>query len=328
MNLIIVFTPFQLMCAKNYCLEFNETARIIVLSSSKKIINQIELQNKQTHLEYPLRKILFIENNIMWLIKMLYVQIINIKNYNKIIIGSYNNLPAYYLALRFMKLKKEIILLDDGFATLSIYSDRNQKNILKKTKMYGGKLTRLIMFLYPTLKKKSISKLTFYTIYKLEKIIKPVYDNVYEFSLKKIENTVKIDDKLVWFIGQPLVNLKILNEIIHKEIVSNILDLCKKKNKKLIYILHRNEKPYEDLDIEYLKFNVSLESIVVNDSLTLPKPIVSFYSSALLNLKLMNNNINSYYIENETLKGNYKILELYNYFKKSSILELFKEEKI
>ena len=321
MNLAIVSTPFQYLCAQTYALEFNEPIKIIVLTSSKTNIKRIFNHEKKYTTKFPLQKLTFINGNISIIIKMIYVHFIRTKNYKKLIIGNFNNIEAYYLAIRFNKKGKETILLDDGLATLNIYSERNKKNELKNKKILNGRLTQLMLKLFPILKKSTISCLTFYTIYDLKSIVVPIYDRIINFSLQNhSDKEKKIDKDLIWFIGQPLVSLDIMKENEHKEILKLLKKVCDLKNKKLIYILHRLETPYKYLDIEHIKFEKSLEDVFIENDLVLPSTIISFYSSAILNIHLLNKELNCFYIETHSLKSNPLILEAYNYFRDSTEL--------
>jgi hypothetical protein len=329
MNLAIIFTPFQYLCAQNYALQCNEPVKIIALTSSKTNIKRILNHEKKYTTKFPLQKLTFINGNISMIIKMIYVHFMRTKKYKKLIIGNFNNIEAYYLAIRFDKKGKEIILLDDGLATLNIYSERNKKNELTNKKIFNGRLSQLMLKLFPILNKRTLSCLTFYTIYDLKSIVMPVYDRIINFSLHNNGNKETKNDKdLIWFIGQPLVSLNIMKENEHKEILELLKKVCELKNKKLVYILHRLETPYKYLDIEHLKFEKSLEDIFIENSLVLPNTIITFYSSAVLNIHLLNKKLNCFYIETPSLKSNPIILEAYNYFRDSTELLPYSSSKI
>jgi hypothetical protein len=330
MNLAIIFTPFQYRCVQNYALEFNEPIKIVVLTSSKTNIKRILNHEKKYATKFPLQKLTFINGNISMIIKMIYVYFIRTKKYKKLIIGNFNNIEAYYLAIRFNKKGKETILLDDGLATLNIYSERNKKNELRNKKILNGRLSQLILKLFPILHKRTISCLTFYTLYNLKSIVMPVNDRIINFSFQNNnDNKEKKNDKdLIWFIGQPLVSLNIMKENEHKEILKLLKKVCEIKNKKLVYILHRLETPYKYLDIEYLKFEKSLEDIFIENDFVLPNIIITFYSSAILNIHLLNKDLNCFYIETPSLKSNPLIIEAYNYFRNSTELLPYSSTKI
>ena len=211
MNLVLVFTPFQYLCATRYANETQEDVHIVVLTSSKTNIQRISILQKQFPVKFPLQRITFIGNNLLWVIKMFYVRCIRIGKYKKILIGNFSNLAAVYLALRFYKSEKEVILLDDGMATLNIYKARNVNNDLSNKDASAGRLTSLFFILFPKLRKVKIESLTFYTLYDLEGIYKPKHDKIIKFSFdNRSVKKSKLDEHLVWFIGQPLVALNIL----------------------------------------------------------------------------------------------------------------------
>lgn len=154
---------------------------------------------------------------------------------------------------------KNIILVDDGIATINNYKYyRSNNNITNK---------------YP-------KRIIFFSIFDLgsnEFVVK----NNFEFIFK----SEKIISEKVYFIGQPMEN--ILGEIEYYRILNTV----KMLNPNMIYIAHRRDSNKKllnirDMGITVLKMTEIIELYLIKSS-TLPKKVISFYSTALITLKLL-----------------------------------------
>ena len=154
---------------------------------------------------------------------------------------------------------KNIILVDDGIATINNYKNYRLNNNIKNK--------------YP-------ERIIFFSIFDLgcnEFVVK----NNFEFIFK----SEKIISEKVYFIGQPMEN--ILGEIEYYRVLSTV----KKLNPNMIYIAHRRDSNKKllyigDMGITVLKMTEIIELYLIKSS-TLPKKVISFYSTALITLKLL-----------------------------------------
>ena len=124
---------------------------------------------------------------------------------------------------------------------------------------------------------------TFFTIFNLKQ------DNVIEtkYSYIKQYMSEKIVESSVYFIGQPLVELSMLNENNYKNELKKVIDFY--ESKKFVYILHRrqNEKLIKKLALvlgfEYKRFDQLIEFEMINRP-TIPSEFATFYSTAIVTL--------------------------------------------
>lgn len=315
-NLIIVFTPLQFLYALQFAKEFNKnTFKIVVLTDSIINIKQIRKIDRNDTASYPLEKLNFLESNILWLIKLIYVRFIAINKYQQVVVGNFNNIAGYYACIRFSEAKKNVVLLDDGLATFKIYTDRNINNRLYNTKLFGGRSVKVLKKIFQLNEKRKISSLTFYSLYDLVSLSKCKFDKVHNFILS--EHKLKLDKNLVWFIGQPLVKYNILDKEAFVNEILKVKEFYQNRNMNFVYISHRFEEPFVDLDVDYQYFDLPLEDIFLNQQSNLPGTIISFYSTALLNINSLVPDIDSFYIDvNEfELRSKSNLSEIYSYFK-------------
>lgn len=187
---------------------------------------------------------------------------------------------------------KELHLIDDGIGTPLIlrtpkFYRTQPTSILKfnivKLLLFGlrVKITKSTQSII-----KSINK--YYSIYKFESISIPILE-ISPFSA----NNVKMKDDCIGYIGQPLVEYGMIEASYYKEHLEKII---KRFNKPIEYYTDPSEKLIVNNKIESLEIadkNEPLESFIVNNGM--PTIIVSFVSSALLNLKLMCPEVEAYY---------------------------------
>lgn len=317
MILVVVFTPLQYLNAVAYKNQFNKECEFIVLTTEKRNIAQIETLDKDGNCIYPLRSIQFLPDDILWAIKILYVYFcISIKKYSKIIVGNYNNVAAFCLALRFQNKNKDLIFVDDGLATVNIYKERNEKKLLRSTRLFGG---RIMFFMRFILKYKYLHSIIFYSCIDLEHLYVPLFDKIIrqEFEL---ENNEKEFTKEIWFIGSPLLEGGLIDEKDFDEAMLKVRDYTKSKKVEFKYILHRFENIKDEFNC--VKFDLPIETVLSETDL-LPIEVISFYSAALINIASLYPQIRCLYInlykkdkiKYQTLKSVYDIFEVHNNLK-------------
>ena len=241
-----------------------------------------------------------------------------ISNSDQIFWGNYNSIwLRYFLAQK----KNNVIILDDGFAALSIskYIHKN-KLLFNKSTGFSGLTERLFV---TTSSHIELSRLTFFTSFKN---ISPLIDERATYTnypfLKSQSRTDGPNQKTMYFIGQPLILLSILDKETYVRNINSIFEYYEKKGMKCFYVPHRSAiHNYIPKNWNTLYFNLPLEGLVFHDTQQLPKIMASFYSSALyyVNKFYQNKDMNFEYWEVNTLQSNSDIQHCYSYIKKEKL---------
>lgn len=300
-SIFLVRTPLQYLNALEAKSEFriqNEDAWIILftdyqpsLGQINKIIRKAEW-GKITRIFRAVKSkgtLLDIYNKLYgWIrIKMFFL---NYKRTENLFIGHIEDVWMRFVA---NKIKADkTILLDDGVATLKIAAKRYNSNPLvnypsnnyqkRKTFLHSGIFEEIILGKQNLV----LPKVTFFTVYdkitllNSDTIIKNNYPILYSC---KNHSQVKIAE--IWFIGQPLLEYK----MIQPELLVKSLNTIKNKwgnTFRYLYIPHRSEKNYDliiDQGFEILSFQSPVELEII-DRNKIPHAVISFSSSALINL--------------------------------------------
>lgn len=232
--------------------------------------------------------------------------------------GNYNSIWLRYFI---SKKNNSVTILDDGFATLSI-----PKHI-KNHELFFNKNKSLVSFIEELLisSKNSIplNRLHFFTSFKN---ISPLIDERATYTnypfLKSQSRTDGPNQKTMYFIGQPLILLSILDKDTYVRNINSIFEYYEKKGMKCFYVPHRSAiHNYIPKNWNILNFNLPLEGLVFDDTQQLPKIMASFYSSALyyVNKFYQNKDMNFEYWEVNTLQSNSDIQHCYSYIKKEKL---------
>lgn len=234
------------------------------------------------------------------------------RNINELYIGSYNNLYHIVLAAAFER-SSEIFLLYDGLQMVTVAENRKKNVPLSIRPLFP--FYRIV-----GLKKPLLPSITYIT--PLNFTI-PDFDNLLKISPTTSSSSKSLNLETMYFAGQPLVDLGVLKADCFLEKLRRI----KKKfsNLKIIYIPHPKESPLILSEVEKI-FELQYLSVVFEknylESPEFPKYVISFYSSVLVNMLYLNNNIKIYAIElKEHEIHNYKdsILTVYNYLQNGNI---------
>jgi len=281
-NIFIVASPLQLLNSIEACSHFKTRNNVLILIKTQDKNNILQMENllgifhwdKIISIELPqtnLQRLLFsttVKNKLQDLIQ---------DHIEKVFVGEFRSDHITHI-VNYLNAKKTY-LVDDGTAVLfyDIYIKRTFKTTVRA---FFYKL-----FYY----KLNIIDFTFFTIFDLKEkqIVKNNYKYIKNiFQEKKYENSV-------FFIGQPLVELGMINENNYKLQIKKILQSY--ENKKFIYILHRrqNEKFIKKLSLElgfeYKRLEQLIELEMVLTS-TIPSDFATFYSTAIVTLpKLIDN---------------------------------------
>lgn len=289
MNLYIVESPLQLLCAYESISENNQPYTLLLRMTGRGN-NDLHLINCAQSLDVNFQKIVVRTEKVKFdlLLNIFNILRLSAKKYETVYLGSYYS--------NFLKILKklfkcnEIYYLDDGLATL-----RAQKEILKK---------QVPVNWYTFFELKGISD---------QKIIRHDFKNV-----KKKLTDKKSDG--CYFIGQPY---HLMNGYTKEDYLSAVkVAMEHSQTGKLKYIPHRVEdvsviKDLNNLEIVELNIPVELYFISID---TIPESIYSCYSTALITLNSLLPNINIVSLHLEKIKSNSdEIPIVYEYFEKTYI---------
>lgn len=326
-NLLVIFTPLQFLNALDYIKSSKEDYELLVLTTNKINIEQIKKLDKNEISSYPLERFNFVHDEALWFSKLAYARYaIDPKKYDAVIIGNFNNIVGYFLSVKFDKLNKKVTLLDDGLATIKIYLDRNRRNLKSNQNLFGGRWLKAYKKIFGIKPTKKIDRLNFYTSYDLCKLVESTCDQVKLIQPSTpSKNTILTDKNQVWFIGSPVVEFGIIERKAFDYLLEALKKELSKRGASLYYILHRSEKE-KGQGLNYVKFDEPLE-IVFEDLKTYPQSIISFYSSALVNLASAYPSLKCSYIDLSKIKKESKALaEVYSFLKIHQSLSEFPME--
>lgn len=255
MNLYIVESPLQLLCAYESILSSKTKYRLVVRLTSRGN-NDTHLLSCLNLLDLEYEKLIVrpgnikadILKNFYFLTKILFCK------YKSIYIGSYYSKLLNFFSIFFNK--NSIYYLDDGAATL-----RAQKEVLERNK--------------------SVNWYTFFEFKKNKK------QKVIKHQFRMLTNKISKKSQFgVYFIGQPVEYMKNLSS---EEYVEGINILANNtKGEKIFYIPHRleNIEHIKKLNnIVILNIEVPLELFFMYESDCFPREVYSYYSTALFTLK-------------------------------------------
>ncbi len=341
-SLFLVRTPLQFLIsveAKEHFGVNAESSYLVLftdfLPSLNQIQNNLDVSNWGgfTNLFYAIRKkggIKVVFQKLLGFFKLILL-LRKFRNVENIFVGHIDDVWMRFF-LRRIKAKK-IILLEDGVATLQIAMRRLNTNNLHyfpgQAKIVKNGFFKNTVFEDYILGNQDIilPSITFFTAY--EKIQINSFDNVeantFHYLYSNRNKTQEIINE-VWFVGQPLVERKLVSKNDFIEMLNTIktkygdkYDYC--------YIIHRSEKYPEfinDLGFKVISFENPLE-IVVTRSKEIPAIIGSVNSAALMNIwKLYRNmNIKFFYsnISKEFISKNETYSRIINYYKSNTDMD-------
>ena len=250
-NICFIASGFQLLNAYEYCRSLSTECNYYAIYES--VDEKRQILNTANYLN--IEKIYLIKR--IPVLTYFYLFFFLLSKTENFIFG--NLLDNHMMFLSKLISYKNIILVDDGISTINNYKYYKSKD--NNTNKYP---VRLIFF-------------SIFDLGSNEFVVK----NNFEFIFK----SEKIISEDVYFIGQPMEN--ILGEIEYYRILSTVNML----NPNMIYIAHRRDSNKKllhisDMGIRVLKMTEIIELYLIKSS-TLPRKIISFYSTALITLKLL-----------------------------------------
>jgi hypothetical protein len=320
MNLFLVESPLQLLNAieaKNYFdLDDRESILIVFIGKSELNFEQINyLIDKNSW-----KEINFIRHNKkVDVIKKVFSLNRIAKRYlvSSVFFGDYR---SWYMR-HFINITKpeNVYLLDDGAATVNIYNQLSIGFKFEEKRLFLKLIKKYLL----RIREEDIQFFDYFTIYDLKTTsTSKIFRNNYQV-LKSL-NKLKEKSNEVFLLGQPISEKNVMEE---DKYIDYLIKIQKYYNNyRLIYICHRSETKEKvlrienELGISCRTFDTSIEyALSLQESL--PKVLISFYSSALINCKEIFGDIidiSSYYIDSKDINSDYRtyVENIYRYINK------------
>lgn len=297
-----IITPFQYLSAlearNHFKKELNKVFLFVLHTklSSRQLHSIIDenlwdnvIYTKDLKVNWPIKfiNLLF---KILQIFKRRYYLLHNIGKIKKNDYLFIGNLNVQWLRWIVWKGKMEkIIILDDGFSILNALSYIN--NSKHKLTSKDNLLIWLEEIVFPT-KKLELNKVILFSIFnKIDTTsAKIIYNNLSyikeKFGHKNYENY-----EIVYFIGQPFVALNLIPKIKYISIINCIKTFYENKGIEFKYCIHRTENILDyPSSWDILSFDYPIEVQLLCQE-KLPKSVISFYSSALISIKVLFQNI-------------------------------------
>ncbi|WP_422529149.1 polysialyltransferase family glycosyltransferase [Serratia fonticola] len=225
---------------------------------------------------------------------------------NRIFIGHWHSIWMRVLA--YLLNARNVNVLDDGLATLDALN--RLESSLNKPSFH-----KIKMLLYPTFYSSFADESTYQKLFKLA---------------RNEKKTGKRDDEFAIIIGSPLVEKGILTESNYNIYFENMISYASEHYNTILYIPHRAEYMYEKKlgsisSITIKNIDVSIEQYIYKLNI-LPGAVISFYSTALVNISNEYDDIKciSIVIKLDDINSKFKdrVNEAYVYFSKNNKIEM------
>jgi len=330
-NFYFVRTPIQYLNAveARHSDKFkSDQHHLIILSDFHRTISQIESiiqTDLWTTIQFPWKE--FVSKKNFPLFNAIYILkrkikidriIATINNEDLIFWGNINSNWFFYL---YNTTKSTFYILDDGLVSIGTIMNTDF-NLIKTTLLSSklGKIERLILKLNYGVKWERIH---FFTNFDLKTSLKKIELHQYDYLSKQFK--ISKLSKSVFFVGQPLIFQKMMKKEIYVGLVNSIINYYNNKNYECYYVPHRSTTlDYIPKNWLTKSFNKPLEYILFEEQIEKPLIFASFYSSALYNIAMMDNNLIFKYdywqfderdLINFSMK---KIVEAYDFVKSQS----------
>lgn len=221
---------------------------------------------------------------------------------DRIFWGNYNSIwLRYFHSL----IENRIVIIDDGFATLNIPENlRENQLVFPSKKTFSFFSEKMFLSQHTSI---DLNRLTFFTSFQgiHPEVDQRIIPCNYHF-IKSILKEINSNSKLVYFIGQPLIFLSILEKDSYVSSVNKIFEYYRHKGLDCIYIPHRssihNYFPKE-WSVKHLEFPI--ERLLFEPNTEVPHIFCTFYSSGIYYLDQFysGNAIKfDYWVSNELLR--------------------------
>ena len=222
----------------------------------------------------------------------------------------------------------KIILLEDGSAAINVayrryHSPPGEFMLQNHYTLSKSLRVRIEQLFLGKLKVLAIKNVTFFTVY--DRIKTQPFDDLILNKLTQLKSQKNDNYRLVnevWFIGQPIVN-NLITKDEYNHILTTIKNYFGENNYSFFHINHKrqNDSPEYIKKSGYLIKSIykPLEIHILQES-RIPKIIVGYLSSSLMNLKTMfeSNELKIFYIGDQisTIRRQGDVSRRFNYFEK------------
>lgn len=184
---------------------------------------------------------------------------------------------------------QHIYCIDDGVATLFYHTTLlNPSVVVKKKWSQKVKDIRFKFFGFKVHMNKD--RINYFTMFNLKPLHKElIIKNDFKYIKKYQKLQQSIDPHLVYFLGQPLVDVQFMNLEVYIEYIKAIKKYFREKDMKIMYIPHRKETLLDELkvledDFFYIQpLSEGIELFLIK-AYVIPAIVVSFVSTALFTL--------------------------------------------
>ena len=276
-NVSVAASPLQLLNCIEAIHHFKMRNNILILLKTTNTQSLSQMEKLMLFIEWE--NIYYVSLPEKVLEKLFFSKIIetSLKEIEKgkiqsLVVGEYQSTHVHHI-VNYLN-NKNIYLVDDGMSLLSY-------NVYRKNKTIKQKVIKLVyQFLFYKLKD---IKYKLFTIFEIED--SSTIKNEYTFFKNYINQVERSDE--VYFIGQPLIELNLMEEKTYITELRKILKFYNKK--KFVYILHRRQDESlikqisAALQFEYKKFDNLIELEMLS-SAKVPLYFATFFSTAILTL--------------------------------------------
>jgi len=277
-TLFIISSPLQLMNAIEAVHHFHLKNLILFILHVKNPRALAQMDKLKAMVPWSRVEYIHLPQTILE--RLMFVQQINrvkssmpLGRIDRIFVGDYGGDHMNHIVNSFKA--SEVYLLDDGMV-VSFYQQNQETSQGLKVTLRQKLYTLLGYKLMPI-------QHAFFSIYVVENA--KVVENNYQFFRAHIQE--KQVQEMVYFIGQPLMELGIVPATRYPALLQRVLEYYAPK--KVYYIGHRNqerqqiEPMVEALGFIYREFSNPLELEMI-DAIEIPSDFATFYSTALMTL--------------------------------------------
>lgn len=326
-NIFIVHTPFQLINALEAKEHFKTQHNVLLVLftefdslNKKQIIDLINEKDWNEVISYDLKKNKNSKSSFFQQIRL--IKKLRQYPHQYMFLGGLTTLNKLLLA---NLTKKEVFLIDDGAVTINHHQIELNPNVSEKIKL--KKRIRQLRFNIFGIKTVVEDTINLFTCFKLtahhhEKII---YNN-FNYLKQCYFTDMHLDDK-IYFLGQPLIQSKLMSEETFILLMKKVINYF---DKPIIYIPHRTEiisDTFRKLENSHFIFQVStgpIELVFLQQKIY-PHTVASFFSTALhtLNIIYEKSDINAIVLPDESLLSNHKLIKAsYDYISTTTIKKI------
>ena len=298
MNLYIIESPFQLLCAieaRSYFKLENEKSFLLVKLTKNKKSN---VQLKKIANKFSFNKVIFLPqiialtfSDMFMLFIFFYWKLFN-KKFNYLFLGEIKNMVVRSAVNNLNH--KNYFFLDDGISTFAIQNELMNNVDINKLSNDNIIIGKLIFFISKLLllKVKQDIRINWFSCFSLDKLSNQIIIKHQFNFLKSIKSSLICNKNIFHFIGSPISEdgkLSLQDELFH---IKKVANYCFHKGFSVEYCVHRRES----------EIKLNLISSINNIQLRLPTypleidfllkgisifEIGSFFSTTLISLPLI-----------------------------------------